>query len=353
MTAKTIDTLWYTRCPVPTPLGLAAKLGWFDAEFAPEGIAIKSLREVGDPSQQESHYDHHQAYSFRQGGSVPAIWARSLGRKTRVIGLNWLDEFQGIVALPSSGILKPADLKGRRLGLPRHENSIDFGRAGTLRGLTAALSLGRVSEDQVSFVDIAAAKRAYPSQLRSLGFPFTLGGGGYGEQFHALIRGEVDAIFVKGAGGAQLAHQLGAVVVADIASHPDPAARSNNGVPRPITVDQVLIDTRSDLVRRFLARIVDVADWAADHKAEAVSYIARESASAEAWVTHAYGDDVAASLGTKLDERSIAALDAFKSFLFARGFLKQDFDARAWIDPEPLAAVLAERTPPVRRAVNQ
>ena len=34
-----IDTLWYTRCPVPTPLGLAAKLGWFDTEFAPDGIA--------------------------------------------------------------------------------------------------------------------------------------------------------------------------------------------------------------------------------------------------------------------------------------------------------------------------
>ena len=94
MTATIIDTLWYTRCPVPTPLGLAAKLGWFDAEFAADGIAVKSLREVGDAALQESHYDHHQNYSFRQGGSVPAIWARSLGRRTRVIGLNWIDELR-------------------------------------------------------------------------------------------------------------------------------------------------------------------------------------------------------------------------------------------------------------------
>ncbi len=58
MTTPRLDTIWYTRCPVPTPLGLAAKLGWFDAEFAPDGIAIKSLREVGEASQHESHYDH-------------------------------------------------------------------------------------------------------------------------------------------------------------------------------------------------------------------------------------------------------------------------------------------------------
>jgi ABC-type nitrate/sulfonate/bicarbonate transport system substrate-binding protein len=340
MTTAPLDAIWYTRCPVPTPLGLAAKLGWFDAEFAPDGIVIKSLREVGEAAQHESHYDHHQSYSFRQGGSVPAIWARSLGRRTRVIGLNWLDEFQGIVALPESGITAPAQLAGRRLGLPRHENSIDFGRAGALRGLTAALSLGGVDEGAVTFVNIAVPKTNNDPKLRALGFPFTLSGGGYGQQFQALIRGEVDAIFVKGASGAQLAHQLGARVVANIADHPDPAARSNNGVPRPITVDQGMIDEYPDLVRRFLSRIVDIAGWAASNPDEAVSYIARESASADAWVTHAYGGDVAQSLTTDLAERSIAALDAFKNFLFARGFLKEDFDTRAWIDPAPLAQIL-------------
>ncbi len=343
MTTPRLDTIWYTRCPVPTPLGLAAKLGWFDAEFAPDGIAIKSLREVGEASQHESHYDHSLEHSFRQGGSVPAIWARSLGRTTRVIGLNWLDEFQGVVALPASGITTPAGLAGRRLGLPRHQNSIDFGRAGALRGLTAALSLGGVAESDVTFTDIVVPRRANSDALRKLGFPFTLQGGGYGEQFHALIRGEVDAIFVKGAGGAQLAHQLGAIVVADIATHPDPTARSNNGVPRPITVDQGLIDARPDLVERFLARIVDVGAWAVDHAAEATAYIAKESASAEAWVTHAYGGDVSTNLTTALDERSIAALGAFKTFLFERGFLQADFSVEEWIYPDTLAAVLAAR----------
>ena len=29
-----IDTLWFTRCPVPTATGLAYKLGWLTEEFA-------------------------------------------------------------------------------------------------------------------------------------------------------------------------------------------------------------------------------------------------------------------------------------------------------------------------------
>ncbi len=109
MSQQPLDTIWFTRCPVPTPLGLAAKLGWFDSEFAPDGISIKSLREVGNTDEKESHYDHHLINSFRQGGNVPAIWARSLGRDTRVIGLNWINEFQAIIALPESCVVRPGE----------------------------------------------------------------------------------------------------------------------------------------------------------------------------------------------------------------------------------------------------
>ena len=51
------DTLWYTRCPVPTASGIAIHHGWLDAEFAPDGIAIRSLRASADRAVRESHFD--------------------------------------------------------------------------------------------------------------------------------------------------------------------------------------------------------------------------------------------------------------------------------------------------------
>ena len=40
-----MSDLWFTRCPVPTATGLAADQGWFDAEFAADGISVRSLQD--------------------------------------------------------------------------------------------------------------------------------------------------------------------------------------------------------------------------------------------------------------------------------------------------------------------
>ncbi|HHT8907329.1 TPA: ABC transporter substrate-binding protein, partial [Burkholderia cenocepacia] len=102
--ATACDALWYTRCPVPTALGIAVHRGWFDEEFGPDGIALHSLQETADADKRESHFDHSLPHSFRQGGNIPALWARARGADTRVIGLSWTNEFQAIVTLPERGI---------------------------------------------------------------------------------------------------------------------------------------------------------------------------------------------------------------------------------------------------------
>ena len=331
---KLVDTLWYTRCPVPTPLGLASQLGWFKEEFGPDGIAIKTLQETTDPAVRESHYDHHLQGSFRQGGNVPAIWAKANGTDTRVIGLNWIDESQLILALPDAGIKTPAELRGRRLGLPVHGNTIDHGRAGALRGFLVTLELGGVGEQEVEWINFPVqGERGPAAQLCGRR------GGGYAAVIQALLDKTVDAVFVKGSRGVQAAHELGATVVNDIRNHPDPLVRANNGAPRPVTVDSHLLDRRPDLVARFLARVVAVGDWAAAHPAETVAYVARETGSDEAWVKQAYGEDLHLRQYTDLAETSIKGLETYKDFLFQRGFLKSDFDVEAWIDPRPLAAI--------------
>ncbi|MEG3181417.1 ABC transporter substrate-binding protein [Sphingomonas sp. LT1P40] len=339
----TINDLWYTRCPVPTGLGIAVQLGWFADEFGRDGIGLKSIQESADTNTRESHFDHNLPSSFRQGGNIPAIWARANGRDTRVIGLSWTDEFQAILALPGSGIRSARDLSGRRIGLPVNPISIDFNRATALKGFASALELEGLSLGDVERIDTVSTDPA-----RSGIEGIATGEGNRGRTRHgyraevlALVRGEVDAIYVKGALGLETARLAGAHIVASLGNHPDPWVRANNGTPRTLTVDAALIESRPDLVERFLSRVVAAGEWARAHPDETIAYIARETGSTPDWVREAYGPNAPASLGTFLAPDAIDALSRYKDFLFEHGFLAADFDAAAWIDPAPLAAVEA------------
>src|SRR5581483_1920523 len=90
------DTLWYTRCPVPTATGIAADRGWLAAEFAADGLTVRSLQDEGADVPRDRHFSHALTSLFREGGNVPALWARSRGEPTRLIGLTWIEERQAI-----------------------------------------------------------------------------------------------------------------------------------------------------------------------------------------------------------------------------------------------------------------
>jgi ABC-type nitrate/sulfonate/bicarbonate transport system substrate-binding protein len=335
-----LDTLWYTRCPVPTPLGVAAQLDWVNKEFARDGIAVRTLQDETDPTLRESHFDHTLANSFRQGGNIPAIWARSAGRDTRVLGLSWTDEAQLIYTRPGTKLRSIADLKGKRLGvLTSPKSQIDFWQATTLRAYVAALKLEGLSASDVTFVKIPRADVPLP------------GGGARGWprsdprsalDVKALLQGDVDVIFHKGSRGLETIDAIGGQVIYDIGKHPDPKVRVNNGSPRTLTVDAALVRNHPDVAVRLVKLVLQAGQWAAQHHDEAVTYVARETNSTEAAVRLGYGDDVGSHLRTDLEESSIEALDDFKNFLLEWGFLAGDFDVRAWIDPAPLAQARRE-----------
>jgi ABC-type nitrate/sulfonate/bicarbonate transport system substrate-binding protein len=169
MTQPPLETLWYTRCQVPTPFSFAAQFGWFEQEFAPDGIAVKSLRETSNVEELASHFEHSLPNSFRQGGSVPAIWARAKGQDTRVIALTWTDEHQAIIALPSSGIRSAADLRGRRIGIPKHAITIDHNRASALRAFELVLEHEGVPRTDVELIDLEDEGADAAARMRDYG----------------------------------------------------------------------------------------------------------------------------------------------------------------------------------------
>ncbi len=341
--AQPLRQLWHARCPVPTPLSVAIQLGWVERALKQDGIDLQSSPESGDPTRTEHYHESSLPNSVRHGGSVPAIYARAAGLDTRVVGLSWTDEYQAIIALPQSGLLNGKQLRGRRIGIPLHDTPIDHSRAAALRAFSAILAAEGLGWNDVEWVDLP--DDPVPAVRRN-GAVVATGNGRrgrnrYTSEVHALVRGEVDAVYVKDASGAQATHLLGATVVSNVGSHPDPWVRINNCTPRPLTVSQYLLDHHPKVVRSLLTQVVVAGEWAITHRDETTAFVARETGWSENWVRYAYGEDLHQNLRLDLSPGWIAGLNTFKDFLVEHAFLVADFSVYDWIDPAPLQDVLA------------
>lgn len=283
------DILDPAAAPTPAVSDLARRLGWLDA-----------------PSLED------RAHWFREGDNVSALHARAAGAPTRLIGLTWVDTYQGVIALPGSGVSEPAQLAGRRLGLPQTDDgaAIDVRRAAASRGFHAATALVCLFCDEFSYVDLPAGAGADDAP--------------YAAEAAALLRGEVDAIYVAGQAGRALAEGIGAVEVVDLGRHLDPMVRVNATTPSALTVDERLLEQEPERVVELLATLLRAGAWA-ETRADAVRA--------------AYGGrGVEKQLHADLSAHKLDALSAQKDFLLTHGFLGGDVNVAAWADPAPLAA---------------
>ncbi|MDQ1702000.1 MAG: hypothetical protein QOF57_1252 [Frankiaceae bacterium] len=334
--APALDTIWYTRCPVPTASGVAIDTGQLSEEFAADGIGVASLRASTDASVRESHFDHNQAALFREGGNVPALWARSRGQATRLIGLTWVEEFQSLIVRPDSGIREPRHLAGKRILLPTHGAArVDFARAMALRGLDSTLRLAGLTLDDVELVDVATPVSDLVER-RGTRYEHEA----FRPELDALRRGDGDAFYGKGSPAIDTIRTQGLVAVSDLAQADDPRLRVNNGTPRTITVSEELLSSRPDLVTRYLAVLLRAASWAAEHPAETHAILASETGAPVEAAAAAYGDDAHRRLRPRFDIEAIDLLTDQKNFLLLHGFLDGDVDVQSWLDPAPFGAAL-------------
>lgn len=337
-TADPIDTIWFTRCPVPTATGLAYKLGWLDQEFAADGIAIKTLQDAG-PELARHHYDHQLPTLIREGGNLLALPAKAQGAQTRLIGLTWIDEWQSILVRPEAKITHAAQLKGLRLALPpfrpeelaHNRRGRSIARGMSLAGYKGALASTGLTLDDIELVELQEQEQA--------GLGAANLGTGLWRGIDALVRGEVDAVYVKGAAAAEAARAAGVVVGIDF-DELAPRFRVNNGTPRPITVHQDFLDRHFDLLVRFLAQTLRAAEWAKTNLESVREVLKEETRASDFGVLEAYRNDFHLKLAPDLSKERLDLFRLQKNFQLAHGFLDRDVDIDAWVDRRPLEAAL-------------
>jgi ABC-type nitrate/sulfonate/bicarbonate transport system substrate-binding protein len=350
----TVETLWYSYCPGPNAVGIAGQLGWLADEFAPEGITVRTLASSSAPRRRVR--DAHQLvpqpdlfpYLLRHGGNPPPLVALSKGVDLRIVGLTWTEATRRVLALDESGIRTAADLKGRRLAVPRREGvAVDYVRSVTLRTYTEALASAGLSFDDVELVEIAGGRWGVadtaPPPEGEVSHTATIGGAysnasAHREEAVALIRGDVDVVASEHSQAANLQATLRLHVVFDTALLPDPAGRASGDQPLVLTATGALLDERPDIVARWIARAEDAAEWAREHQAQARHFIASDAGLAEEFVDIAYSPEVHEQLTVDLDQISLDGLQVQHDHLLAHGFLARPFEIERFVDPAPLAA---------------
>jgi ABC-type nitrate/sulfonate/bicarbonate transport system substrate-binding protein len=334
----TETSIYYTRCPVPTASGVAFQTGMLAEAFEGSGYDVPNITELGEVGK-DVHYTHSIDMFMREGGVAPPVWARANGVDSVVLGITFMEEYQGVFVRAGDAAESVADLAGRRLALPVWPKLVfNFWRFAALKGLTSALRVHGVPRDAVTFVDVVEGWD--PSERRNVGKHdlATPARCEYRGQLEALLAGEVDAVFGKGPEAGLLEREAEGRVrlLYDVRSAPDMADRINNSTPRLLTTSRHLVDNHFDAAVRYVRALLRATAWVQDNPLEARALIARECSIDDKNIETYLEPNYREKFLPHLDGPMIEAVGVVKSFLLENGFITRDFSVEDWIDPRPL-----------------
>lgn len=338
-------TLWYTRCPVATASGIAFQRRMFDPAFAGSDFEVRNIRELGK-QKADTHFDHSLADSFREGGAIPPLWARSRGADTVAVGLTFVADALAVFVRADDPARSVRDLAGRRCGLPvRPYILIDFMKVNAHKGFYSALAANGMRESDVQFVemtindDMHANINATPAQGQRPSM--------YDPDIGYLERGEVDAIFCKNAEVAYLERAYTGRIrkLYDLLTDQSDPAHQVNANPRIIAVSGNLAREAPEAVVRYLRVLIDAARWASEHPAEAADTLGQELGVTGADIRRAYEPAWHTKLWPNFAAETRRLLNVQIDFMRQRDYLDA-VDLGAWFDDSFLrAAYQAESLP--------
>ena len=336
---KKPQTLWYTRCPVPTASGIALNKGWIENEFKPDGIEVISLRQSDDVKVREAHYTHNLDNAFRQGGNVPAIYAKSEGADTALIGLHWVSQYQGLLTRSNSDIKEISSLKKKRFALPiRHNDPIDFWRSMSLAAYTAALSLQGLNLEDIELVELPISA-SYIDVNKGNVDPHAIVPRlerQHSTEVLALLNDKVDVIYGHSAWGCHIREMFSLYEIINIRDCSDDRLKIINRHPKVLTVSRQLLESHPDLVDRYVFQVIKAAKWAQKNQDEARRILAQEIGVAEYWIDEGCGNNIINELNISLETELVDALNARQIFLKKHGFINNLIDLDSWVDNGPL-----------------
>lgn len=327
----------YTICPVLTASAVAAELGWLQEEFERAGVTLHYLRSRSSPAGWLAHFTHSAPGLIRDGGNIPAIWAHGDVQPTTLVGLTLSPLSGHLVVRVGAGIRRVADLRGRRVGLPTNpsKEKVDWYRATSHRGVLVALGLHGLGAGDVQLVDLDNPQPLGdgPFDRPSQAWKSSRTGFGTVEE-QALRAGTVDAVFARSGRAEALVESGEFLLLEDLGARPDWTLTQLNS-PWTIAVGRRLAEERPEAVVAYLRGAIRAARWIHAHPEEAAEVFTRVSffPSASEALRFVRGVDFTPTL----TPRALAGLEVQKRFLVDHGYLRHDFDVRAWADASFLA----------------
>ncbi|NTG04871.1 ABC transporter substrate-binding protein [Agrobacterium rhizogenes] len=313
--------IYYTRCPAPTATGVGASLGVLQETLSANGFRPKALQDIDDPEIRRHHFEHGIANLIREGGNIPAIWARSGGARTRLLGITWLDEIQAVVVRKDSSRQNVADLKNARFAVPVSSgHRLDVARISAIRGIEQALGTVGLTLADVILVDVSHRSTA----------PGQRGGEHFDDELAALQAGQVDAVWLKSAAGAAAIASGSVRVVLRLDLSEDPLVRVNNGTPRTLTFHEDFIAAHPKAVSAVLKAIRTAVLSIGSDRHSLWTLLASETGQSAEDAESAFGSFTASNLLPDLTEQRLDALQHQADFLFRHGFAPKRVDVRNW-----------------------
>lgn len=336
------NTIWYTRCPVPTASGIAKQHNLFEQAFAGSDWQVRNIRERGATGDQlNTHFSHDLDDSFREGGGSPPVWARANGADTSLLGVCFIEETLGLfVRADDESIQTVPDLVGKRLALPEWPNLVmNFFRFAAKKAFVSALQLEGIPEGEANFVEVVETG----DHFQLLNPSFTDGSARnlpsyYHCQMQALLGGEVDAIFAKGGeiAAMQAAAGGGLRMLTNLIEAKPMWAKVNNATPRILTVSNSLVRDNPAQVITYARTLLRAASWAETHHDEADLAMATETGVSPADIHTYYTRDIYTKLMPELSVKMLDAVEVLKTFLYDHRFIDNNFSTDEWMAKELL-----------------